>query len=165
MGEKKWVTRVFNPLEVELFHPTYNWWLWAHFVFIYHVYTIKSGLSTSYVASNTPRLWLVSKWLGSHPHLQAIHKWPAIWKACSIWSVFGGLWSYDYKDPDQPTIFGACIQPVPGSPSSSPGPRREDAPSRAAGTPRAVVKPRKKGATASLCVFCSCGVSGSLGWF
>ena len=26
MGENKWVTRVFKPLEVELFHPTCNWW-------------------------------------------------------------------------------------------------------------------------------------------
>ena len=25
MAENKWVSRVFAPLQVELFHPTYNW--------------------------------------------------------------------------------------------------------------------------------------------
>ena len=58
------------------------------------------------------------KWLGSHPHLQAIHKWrSAIWKACSIWSESGfmKLWttckSWRIKDyPDRNRDFKNPLQ-------------------------------------------------------
>ena len=69
-------------------------------------------------------------------HLQVLED-----QGCTTPRFLGIFFRIHHKDLHKTYHFlGFCIQLA----LASPGPRREDAPSRAAGTPRAVVKPQQK---------------------